>query len=90
MDCDGGIAWTQRHARFIFLWIALNAAYASEFGFERAERDQTRTFLAQVLAGDTQRQLHAVVFRQFSGPIRTLVENRFVFEPFWRTTARRS
>ena len=84
MDCDGGIAWTQRHARFIFLWIALNAAYASEFGFERTERDQTRTFLAQVLAGDTQRQLHAVVFRQFSGPIRTLVENRFVFEPFWR------
>ena len=71
-------------ARFIFLWIALNAAYASEFGFERTERDQTRTFLAQVLAGDTQRQLHAVVFRQFSGPIRTLVENRFVFEPFWR------
>ena len=71
-------------ARFIFLWIALNAAYASELGFERTERDQTRTFLAQVLAGDTQRQLHAVVFRQFSGPIRTLVENRFVFEPFWR------
>lgn len=71
-------------ARFIFLWIALNAAYASEFGFERSEREQTRAFLAQVLAGDAARQLHAVVFRQFSGPIRTLVENRFVFEPFWR------
>jgi len=24
------------------------------------------------------------VFQQFSGPIRTLIDNKFVFEPFWR------
>ena len=27
-------------ARFIFLWIAFNAAYAKQFGFEETERDQ--------------------------------------------------
>jgi len=48
-------------ACYIFLWIAFNAAYASEFGFEQKECEQVR---------------------QFTGPIRTLIENRFVFEPF--------
>lgn len=71
-------------ARFLFLWISLNAAYASEFGFERSEREQSRAFVAKLLAGDAGQRLHEVVFRQFSGPIRTLVENRYVYEPFWR------
>lgn len=71
-------------ARFIFLWISLNAAYASEFGHEQSERDQTRAFIQKVLAIDAGQRLQSVVFQQFSGPIRTLVENKFVFEPFWR------
>ncbi len=71
-------------ARFLFLWIAFNAAYAKEFGFEHSERDQTRFFFTQLLAIDPQRRLHDALYRQFTGPIRTLVENRFVFEPFWK------
>lgn len=71
-------------ARFIFLWIALNAAYASEFGFEQSERDQTRAFIDKVLAADGAHRLQTAVFTQFTGPIRTLIENKFVFEPFWR------
>jgi hypothetical protein len=71
-------------AQFLFLWIALNAAYASEFGFEVSERDQARTFLASLLTVDTYGLLHAALFRQFTGPIRTLIDNKFVFEPFWK------
>jgi hypothetical protein len=71
-------------ARFIFLWISLNAAYAREFGFEQAEREQTRAFIAKVLACDRSRRLQEAVFQQFTGPIRTLIENKYVFEPFWR------
>lgn len=71
-------------ARFIFLWIALNAAYATEFGFEQTERDQSRAFLGKLLTADSQQRLNAVVFQQFTGPIRALIENKFVFEPFWR------
>ena len=70
--------------RFIFLWVALNAAYAEEFGFEKVERVKAREFLGKLLACDTTRRLHDVVFRQFTGPIRTLIENKFVFEQFWR------
>jgi hypothetical protein len=86
------ISWLRRAEReaddpdaaFIFLWISLNAAYASEFGFEQAERDQVRQFISTLLEEDRERSLHAILFEQFSGSIRTLIENRFVFEPFWK------
>ena len=71
-------------AAFIFLWIALNAAYAHEFGFEERELVQIRRFIAVLVEHDLEQRLHAVLFRQFSGPIRTLINNRFVYEPCWR------
>jgi len=71
-------------ARYIFLWIAFNAAYASEFGFEQKEREQVRRFIEQLLQLDRAQQLHRALFEQFTGPIRTLIDNHFVFEPFWR------
>ncbi|HET6546258.1 MAG TPA: hypothetical protein VFG55_05875 [Rhodanobacteraceae bacterium] len=71
-------------ARFIFLWIAFNAAYAREFGFEQSEREQLRRFFAALLAIDDAGRLHAIALQQFSGAIRTMIENRFVFEPFWK------
>ncbi|MDO5505123.1 MAG: HEPN domain-containing protein [Pseudoxanthomonas suwonensis] len=70
-------------ARFIFLWIAFNAAYASEFGFEQTARSQVRAFVERLVKLDDGR-LHHVLFEQFPGPVRTLLDNRFVFEPFWR------
>jgi hypothetical protein len=71
-------------ARFIFLWVAFNAAYAKAFGFEQSERDQLRQFLVTLISVDRDKALHRVVFNDFTGPIRTLIGNRFVFEPFWR------
>ncbi|HET7308172.1 MAG TPA: hypothetical protein VFK24_10225 [Gammaproteobacteria bacterium] len=71
-------------ARYIFLWIAFNAAYASEFGFERKERERVGQFIERLLRRDLEQRLHDALFHQFSGPIRTLIDNRFVFEPFWR------
>lgn len=71
-------------ARFLFLWVAFNAAYASEFGFEQAERDKARHFVATLLSIDVDRQLQQALHTSFSGPIRTLIENKFVFEPFWK------
>ena len=71
-------------ARYIFLWITLNAAYAQEFGFEQTEREQTRGFIGKVLACDRTVRLQNAVFMQFTGPIRTLIENKFVFEPYWK------
>ena len=85
------LSWLQRaeqeaddpDLRLVLLWIALNAAYAREFGREERERDRAAAFFAQVVALDAQGRLHAALFDRFSGPIRGLVENRFAYEPFW-------
>lgn len=71
-------------ARFIFLWISLNAAYAREFGHEMSERDQARDFIARILKCDKDRRIHAALFETFNGPIRLLIDNKFIFEPFWK------
>lgn len=85
------ISWLSRaeadadpDTRFIHLWIAFNAAYAGGVDFESSERTRVAGFLARIVEADRERCLHVLLFRQFSGPIRTLLENRFVFEPFWR------
>lgn len=71
-------------AAFLFLWIAFNAAYAREFGHAENERQRLSEFITALLAADPDKTLHGIVFQQFSGPIRTLIDNKFVFEPFWR------
>lgn len=67
-------------ARFLFLWIALNAAYAREMGLAETERDRLRDFLARLVALDQAGHLHATLFGQFTGPIRTLIENKHVYQ----------
>ena len=70
-------------ARFIFLWVALNAAYAREFSRDEHERERFHGFITTLVKLDEQTHLQQALFQQFSGPIRTLIENKFVFEPFW-------
>lgn len=70
-------------ARFIFLWIAFNAAYARQFGNETPEREQLGRFLANLVRFDNGERLKAAVFGQFTGPIRVLIDNPYVFQPFW-------
>jgi len=71
-------------ARFIFLWIAFNAAYAHEFGEEDNERRQLDAFFTRLVETDAEGRLQALLFERFSGPIRSLIANKFVFQPFWR------
>lgn len=71
-------------ARFVFLWISFNAAYAQEISRETSERERLATFFRLLLSADESKRLQSLLFEKFSGPIRTLVENRFVFDPFWR------
>ncbi|HDS1653554.1 TPA: hypothetical protein QEL76_001471 [Stenotrophomonas maltophilia] len=70
--------------RFLFLWIALNAGYAQDFGFGNSEREQLRRVFDALLAHDTEVSLQDILFRQFAGPIRTLVASRFVYARFWQ------
>jgi len=71
-------------ARFIFLWIALNAAYSNEIQRE-STREQTvlDRFLKRLVELDRENLLYELVWSKFTGPLRTLLENRYVFQPFW-------
>lgn len=78
-------------ARFIFLWIAFNAAYGLELR-ERSdetmsERALLRNFLAQLLTFDTQQVLYHLLWDIYASRVRTLIDNRYVFRPFWDSQA---
>ena len=68
------------------LWITFNAAYAQDTagGMDNASERQTfRDFVAQVCRLDSDKALSALVWQVFPGPIRVLLDNRYVFQPFW-------
>ncbi len=73
-------------ARFLFLWIAFNAAYANDLPDRSRypERRQQVRFLHRLVELDTERLIYQALWEDFPGPIRNLLDNRFVHEDFWR------
>ena len=72
-------------ARFIFLWIAFNAAYAQEFP-NRRDFSETRLllkFLNRLIDADRENLLYDLVWHRYPTSIRLLMDNRFVYQPFW-------
>jgi len=72
-------------ARFIFLWIAFNAAYANELP-DRArfsEQGVFANFVKRIVALDEKNILSGVIWSQFPSSIRLLIDNRYIFQPFW-------
>jgi len=77
---------TQDHdARFIFLWVAFNAAYANQVpeGQSSSERSQFQGFLKRLIDTDSENLLYELVWERFSGAIRLMIDNQYVFQPFW-------
>lgn len=72
-------------ARFLFLWIAFNAAYANEIHDRRnlTERRLLLTFLNRLVDSDGKDLIYEIVWNQFSSSIRLLLHNKFVYQPFW-------
>ncbi|MCL2524056.1 MAG: HEPN domain-containing protein [Betaproteobacteria bacterium] len=88
------LSWLQRaeaageddDVAFICLWVAFNAAYAQDVGGGMggaSERQAFRNFMGDVCRLDEGRALAALVWQVFPGPIRVLLDNPYVFQPFW-------
>ena len=86
------LSWLQRAAqcddvdgRFVFLWIAFNAAYAQEIPHHQrlSEQETFQAFLQKLHGLDREKQLDSLVWKEFSGPVRILLDNPYVFESFW-------
>jgi hypothetical protein len=70
--------------KFISLWIALNTCYAVDLNgiSSKPERAKLRDFTSSLVLYDRSR-LYNLFWEKFSGPIRMLIENKFVYEKFW-------
>ena len=72
-------------AAFIFYWIAFNAAYAKDrqHSMESTERSQFANFFDTILTLDSKQTIYDAIWTRFSDSIRLLLDNKFVFQPFW-------
>ena len=71
--------------KFIFLWIAFNAAYAQELDDSDRTSDKATftAFLQKLCDLDTSKRIDELIWKEFSGSIRTLLNNPYVFHLFW-------
>ena len=76
-------------SRFIFLWIGFNAAYASELVIDHrlSERRSFKQFIQKLVQLDQSQRMHALVWQNFAGPIRVLLDNPYVSAAFWEMQA---
>ena len=73
--------------KFLFLWIAFNAAYASETVLGEVSEDARVSFeryFQQLIKLDTDKRIYNAVWDSFGGPIRTLINNEYVYSLFWK------
>ncbi len=72
-------------ARFIFLWIAFNAAYVNEL-HDELRFSETRLFLhflGRLIENDKEGCLYEIFWKEFPNAIRLLLDSRYVFQTFW-------
>ena len=76
-------------AAFIFYWIAFNAAYAKDKPHDpdTSERDLFDDYFRGLLGLDSDHIIYNAIWERFSGPIRVLLDNQFVYQPFWNDLA---
>ena len=72
-------------AKFLFLWVAYNAAYAQTLqGLEQVtEHDKSNRFIEKLISLDSEKKLYEIVWSEFSTSVRVLLANPCVFAPFW-------
>lgn len=71
--------------QFIFLWIAFNAAYATEMDdrYRIAEQEAFGEFIGKLCELDNEGSLEKLIWNEFPGAIRNLLKNQYIFAAFW-------
>lgn len=70
--------------RFLLLWVGFNAAYAGDLEAEiGSERGTFRGYLEALVGLDGGQRIYNAVWLRFPHEIRVLIDNRYVFAPFW-------
>lgn len=71
--------------QFIFLWIAFNSAYATDIDERHrlSEQETFKAFLAKLCNLDVENLIEKLIWSEFPGSIRVLLDNPYVFQSFW-------
>lgn len=71
---------------FITLWVSFNSVYAIDSIDEPlSERESFKSFLKVLLKLDENEQIYACLWHNYSGFIRTLIDNKYLYAPFWQS-----
>ena len=78
---------TDDDSAFIFYWLAFNALYAREridhVELMESERDILGQYFEKITLLDEDRTIYDEFWQRFSDPVRNLLANKFVYQPFW-------
>ena len=86
-------------AAFIVYWIGFNAIYAEGGKQHKLQEPSHRNrlkgnpalvkYFDKVVTLDTDSRIYSAIWNKYAGPIRVLLNNKYVFEPFWKHQNRR-
>ncbi len=84
-----GCAAAQSHdpdLQFISLWISFNACYAVDEGGSEslAERFAFQRFIQKLIELDSHKNIYACLWQTYSGPVKALIKNPYVYYGFWQ------
>lgn len=71
--------------QFISLWVSYNACYAidDKSELDLTERKQFNDFISKLVLHDHENRFFTLLWNKFSGPVRLIIENQFIYKPFW-------
>ena len=96
------LSWLERSAkaekdewgeRFLFLWIAFNAAYGDDplqqYGHpglvsKVSEHAHFKQFLRKITAADKEHAIYAIVWERFNNEFKNLIDSPFLYPAFWK------
>ena len=72
-------------ASFIFYWIAFNATYTGSRSSNNiySEKNTYKDFFEKILKYDQEEYVYNAIWNEFSGSIRNLLNNQYIFSSFW-------
>ena len=87
------ISWASKAEKFlgeedidlalILYWIAFNSLYSRISNVRLKERRDFDEFFNLLIALDKEHTIHDIIWSRFSGEIRNLVGDKYVYQPFW-------
>lgn len=76
---------TDNDVQFLLLWIGFNAAYTLELEDNHInERERLTIYFERLISHERQDRIYYLIWRKFPFEIKKLLDNRYIFAPFWK------